>query len=371
MSKKIGFILDIYQSQHFSTGGERFNFNLIKALHEAGHLVDLLLLSKQSINLGKYINRVFYLEDLSSGSLEQIIEQNAYELVISEKAYVPQANLIYLHGHTYLYNNKAQLSPWFNIVRNLLDQIPALQSKKQKTFLQIKQILQNNNSKILVPSSVLAQDLIEYLKIPVSRIKIAHPPLSIEVSGTERKKQNNNGKNPIYTFGLIAGGFKRKGGYLTLQALRYLKTRKTNFRVRIICNFDSSTLWIARSLSFIYGLQEFTEFIPVQKDIIAFYQTLDCLLLPSLQESFGMVASEAMSLGVPVIASSACGYTDLIAEGVNGFVFPTKNALELATQMQNFVELKTEQKEQMSEQAINTVKHHTWANFVREFMKDY
>lgn len=46
----------------------------------------------------------------------------------------------------------------------------------------------------------------------------------------------------------------------------------------------------------------------------------DLLLLPSSKESFGLVALEAMSSGVPVIASNGGGIPEVVEEGVTGYL---------------------------------------------------
>ena len=48
----------------------------------------------------------------------------------------------------------------------------------------------------------------------------------------------------------------------------------------------------------------------------------DLFLLPSDQESFGLVALEAMSCGVPVIATKTGGLPEVVIDGENGFLGP-------------------------------------------------
>jgi glycosyltransferase involved in cell wall biosynthesis len=57
-----------------------------------------------------------------------------------------------------------------------------------------------------------------------------------------------------------------------------------------------------------------------------------CLVLPSRREGYGLVVVEAAARGVPsiVVAGSDNAATELIEEGVNGFVAPTASAEDLA-----------------------------------------
>jgi glycosyltransferase involved in cell wall biosynthesis len=56
----------------------------------------------------------------------------------------------------------------------------------------------------------------------------------------------------------------------------------------------------------------------------------DVLVLPSVEDGFGVVALEAMASGVPVITTAPCGAADVVVEGGNGFVVPSRDAIALA-----------------------------------------
>jgi len=58
----------------------------------------------------------------------------------------------------------------------------------------------------------------------------------------------------------------------------------------------------------------------------------DLFLLPSNEESFGLAALEAMSCGVPVIASNAGGLPELVRHGDGGYVFPIGDTAAMAAQ---------------------------------------
>jgi len=63
----------------------------------------------------------------------------------------------------------------------------------------------------------------------------------------------------------------------------------------------------------------------------------DIVLTPSDYEPFGLVATEAMALGKPVIASDVGGFRESVLDGETGFRVPAKNDLALAEKMEVLV----------------------------------
>lgn len=59
----------------------------------------------------------------------------------------------------------------------------------------------------------------------------------------------------------------------------------------------------------------------------------DCLLLPSLRESFPRTIMEAMAAGLPVIASKAGAVEDMVEDHVNGLHVPAGDVVALASAM--------------------------------------
>jgi glycosyltransferase involved in cell wall biosynthesis len=79
------------------------------------------------------------------------------------------------------------------------------------------------------------------------------------------------------------------------------------------------------------GLEGQISWAGYQEDPDPFYTGCDVVVIPStVSEGLPMVALEAMQLGVPVIGSSVGGILEIVREGVNGFLFPPKNAVALA-----------------------------------------
>ena len=64
-------------------------------------------------------------------------------------------------------------------------------------------------------------------------------------------------------------------------------------------------------------------------NIKEYFEDNDFLLLPSTSETWGLVVEEALYFGMPVIVSSCCGVSELVKEGVNGYVINLNNPKKL------------------------------------------
>jgi D-inositol-3-phosphate glycosyltransferase len=73
-----------------------------------------------------------------------------------------------------------------------------------------------------------------------------------------------------------------------------------------------------------------------QSQLRRFYSASDALVVPSLYESFGLVAMEALACGTPVIASNVGELGSLVQEGKNGFTFHPNNPASLASCLELF-----------------------------------
>jgi hypothetical protein len=137
--------------------------------------------------------------------------------------------------------------------------------------------------------------------------------------------------------GVIGRITPQKGQHVVLEAASELTRRGRNVRVVFVgapdphSPEDISYLSSLKSFVRASGLEGQISWVGYQEDPNPFYTGCDVVVIPStISEGLPMVALEAMQLGVPVIGSSVGGILEIVREGVNGFLFPPKNAMALA-----------------------------------------
>lgn len=87
-----------------------------------------------------------------------------------------------------------------------------------------------------------------------------------------------------------------------------------------------SAIDLAREL----GVMEATHFLGKQTMIENYFAIADLLIFPSTYESFGIAALEAMSSGVPVVATQGSGLSEVVVDGVTGRLCPVGDVPALA-----------------------------------------
>jgi glycosyltransferase involved in cell wall biosynthesis len=107
------------------------------------------------------------------------------------------------------------------------------------------------------------------------------------------------------------------------------------------------------------GRWRWIESIP-HGEVLQEMKQADVLVLPSLSEGFGLVVTEALSCGLPVIITSNVGAADLIADGREGFIVPICSAEAIAERLDT-LHCDRELLAAMSQNARATAAERTWA----------
>ena len=190
--------------------------------------------------------------------------------------------------------------------------------------------------------------LVEVLKAPADRA-FAHPyevPAPESLAGSIPEPV----KTPIpaieaaapvekpLTFLFVGRLRPRKGLRMLLEATARLKQAGSD-RVVIRVVGDGEEQAALQALSQELGLEDWVEWLGrVPYEVLSqHFKAADVFVLPTYEDTWGVVISEAMLLGKAILCSSAAGAAELVVHGTNGYVFDPHRPEELATWMETFV----------------------------------
>jgi glycosyltransferase involved in cell wall biosynthesis len=112
------------------------------------------------------------------------------------------------------------------------------------------------------------------------------------------------------------------------------------------------------------------EAVGSQKDVRPFYAAADALVFPSYREGFPNVVIEAGAMGLPSIVTDINGSREIIIEGENGTIIPSKDSEALYQAMKHFVE-NPEDVKRMAANARPLIASRYEQSYVRQCLKDY
>ncbi len=178
-------------------------------------------------------------------------------------------------------------------------------------------------------SSIFADHVIASSRAVASCIRaksiiVAYPGLNLRT-----KARGIESTNVIGTVGRLS---EEKGTKYLIRAMGLLRERIPELRLVVVgAGPQKAEL---EALVVALDLKSRVEFVGWQHDIQSYLDSWDLFILPSLQEGFGVAAVEAMSSGLPVIASRVGGLEEVIIDGKTGWLVEPGNPEALARQIQ-------------------------------------
>jgi len=113
--------------------------------------------------------------------------------------------------------------------------------------------------------------------------------------------------------------------------------------------------------------------LPYQSDrtILAdVYRAANVLLMPSIEEAFGLVAAEAMACGTPVVAYASGGLPEVVTEGC-GIVVPTHDISRLGFALTQMIDNLETSREMGLAAALSAAKRFSISDQAQTFLKIY
>ncbi len=206
-------------------------------------------------------------------------------------------------------------------------------------FTETIQYLPGNFKKVIAISHCVKDELKKYYKIPEHKIAVVYSGVNLDYfhpnkrASGRKEIQRSIGRDlqdDELTLIFVANEFKRKGLRIVLDALAKPSLQKVNL---LIVGRDSVTLYHDQIAQL--GLRGRVFYLGSRRDLDLLYSGSDALVFPTQYEPFGLVITEAMASGIPVITSRLAGAAELIIPDESGILLKDCfDSQELASQIE-------------------------------------
>ena len=193
------------------------------------------------------------------------------------------------------------------------------------------------NRRLIIPradmciaSSTKSKELQIYYGAKEDRIIVAYLTVDVGYFRFEREEYHSN--KLLFIGSLI----ERKGIDLLLKALSLVKK---DYTLTIVGDGEEKS----RLVDYVEqnGMKELVEFVPFKQkeELREIYNTHDIFILPTREDCFGLVISEAMAASMPVISSCyADGAYDLVIDGENGYIVNPYDSVKFANTIEKLID---------------------------------
>jgi glycosyltransferase involved in cell wall biosynthesis len=186
---------------------------------------------------------------------------------------------------------------------------------------------------ITVPSTIALRSFVQ-MGVPAAKLHLI--PYGVRLDAFHPTATPN-----LDTFDVLFAGAAglRKGIPYLLQAFANLQhPRKT---LRIVGDIQPDLRDILSRLP--TACVEFLGPVPRAR-LVDLMSRSHALVLPSIEDGFGLVLAEAMACGCPPIASTHTGGQDLFTDGVEGFLVPIRDPAAITSRLQQLADSPTLQR---------------------------
>ncbi len=177
-------------------------------------------------------------------------------------------------------------------------------------------------------------------------------------------------KLDVFTFIFIGRIVRDKGiNELTEAFLRLYKERQ-DIRLLLIGPTEDNLDPVSAETKEIIKSCNGIEAVGSQKDVRPWLGASDCFVFPSYREGFPNVVIEAGAMGLPSIVTDINGSREIVIEGKNGTIIPSKNTGALYTAMQRMI-TDTAWRDSLAANARSLIASRFEQSYVRQCLKDY
>jgi L-malate glycosyltransferase len=197
-----------------------------------------------------------------------------------------------------------------------------------------------NFTDLFLTASQYAKDvLMNVLRLKSNHILLAlntFDSKSVTVPSHEVKQQLEISKD-TFIIGSVGELAKRKGHHVLIDAINII-AESLEQKIQVLIIGDGPEKEVLNKLINDYNLSKLIKLIPFTDNIFNYYNIFDLYVHPTVaDDDLPFAVREAMSLGLPIIASDFAGIPELIEHGNNGILVEPNQPEKLSAQIYELI----------------------------------
>jgi len=281
-----------------------------------------------------------------------IIHNHDWDFILPSLVFFKKSHLIFnFHG-----------LPWveFKFDKSALGKIGDIQRCIKS------KLLSKHYDNMISISPYVKSELIDHLYISENKVDVIGDPISDEFFDIEKKEENHL----IFYPAQIC---HRKNQLTLVKAASILCDKIKDFKI-ILTGKIKNNRYANKVTNYVkkQGLSNHIKFAGLvpQEILHDYYSKSKIVVIPSLYETFSLIAIEAMATGTPIVASNVGILPEALTHGENGYFIDPKNAKDIAEKLQTLLRDDKLQKK-MGENSKHRAMNWKSENIVKELIKLY
>jgi UDP-glucose:(heptosyl)LPS alpha-1,3-glucosyltransferase len=312
---KIGFV----RRGHSRTGGaEAYMLRLARSLHELGHQATLITSEEWPADRWPF-GKILRLPATSPDSFARAFRSNATGCDIHFSLERVPGCEVFRAGDgvhaAWLDRRKAFEPLWKRLAR-------ALNRKHARIVALERQVFNPANTQVVIANSHMVRDeILSRYSYPADRIAVVYNGITPAPPGIDRTaaRQRFGIDTTAFCPLFLGTGWDRKGLSTALRAVEMMDGTQL-----LVAGRGPADIYRARNAVFAGPVLEVSDL----------FAAADLLVLPTWYDPFSNACLEALAAGLPVITTTANGFSEIIQPGIHGEVVAPGDALACAEAME-------------------------------------
>ena len=348
----------LYVFGSFGGGGSEHHFHsLLKHRNQADWNPSLFIISNDDDYIEEFEDLnipVYYIKKPTGKSLPglHLLRSILYLFRIILKGKYDIVHTYFFFGHLY-----------GTLIARILGVKTVIANREDSGFFLAKghfKVLKQINKWVnkIIPIAYFAAQARQHLEgFDDDKYQVIHNGITLENTSVNKSKELRKElsiEEDAYIAAVVANmNYEIKGHRYLIEAAKILKDKNINLKIILVGDgaLKDSLITQAKNLE----VDDMLIFLGYRNDVHDILSSINMFILPSLSEGLSIAILEALRAKLPIVATNVGGNPEIITNGENGILVPSKDSTALANAIES-VRNDTEFSKKISENGYKTLK---------------